>query len=547
MYQPRSLQTDEYVPWSRGRGHDVWNMLESSAGGDLKTIQALAGKDPDLIDCEFEYCRPLHFAIREGHWDVVQFLLDQGADPMCGGLGFQPSYRPHDPGSLPWPLTVARERGHHEIVALLESILRERFHIRPAEGEPLAALIRERDSSAVVAHLDAHPTAIDAADEFGNQPIHWAVMTRQRDLIDRLLERGADVNAQRPDGARPLDLTNGDYWYRGWRDLPREALRPHEVVMGYLLAHGAYYDIGTAAKLGDLRRVQELLDEDPALVDRVPPPSGYYHGVPIRNAAKHGHLSLVQFLLERGADPNQPEAVAPQGGALYEAIAGKHWEIVNLLIAHGANAQAAVESSGNCYWRAKRDEAPQEMLNLLAAHGGTLDVELACHDGDLQTMAAMLFANPDLDVREHLDTDNVQLVDLVRRYQPDVLKGMLFRGAKSLERAHWLLEQGMEVKRGNWLEITPLHRFALEGNLDMAALCLEFGAEANALDDEYASTPLGWAARAGKKEMVTWLLSKGAGATLPAGTPWAQPFAWAARGGHDEVVEILKRSRGQNT
>jgi hypothetical protein len=39
-------------------------------------------------------------------------------------------------------------------------------------------------------------------------------MTRQLDAIDELLARGADINAQRMDGARPIHLTNGDY-YRG--------------------------------------------------------------------------------------------------------------------------------------------------------------------------------------------------------------------------------------------------------------------------------------------------------------------------------------------
>jgi ankyrin repeat protein len=45
-------------------------------------------------------------------------------------------------------------------------------------------------------------------------------MTRQLDMIDELLARGADIKAQRSDGARPIQLTHGDYTYRGWRDVP---------------------------------------------------------------------------------------------------------------------------------------------------------------------------------------------------------------------------------------------------------------------------------------------------------------------------------------
>ena len=129
--------------------------------------------------------------------------------------------------------------------------------------------------------LERQPELIHAADERGTQPLHWAVMTRQIDLIDYLLERGADINAARPDGIRPLHLTNGDYHYRGWRDLPSIALQRHQVLIGYLLARGAAYDISTAAKIGDLDRVRELLDRDPALANQVPAYS-YYTGVPLR-------------------------------------------------------------------------------------------------------------------------------------------------------------------------------------------------------------------------------------------------------------------------
>src|SRR5439155_22836794 len=108
--------------------------------------------------------------------------------------------------------------------------------------------------------LNEAPERVHAADARGNQPIHWAVMTRQMDLIDALLERGAGINARRPDGARPLDLTNGDYWYRGRRDVPPDALREHLVLTGFLLARGADYAISTAARLGDTRRVRALLD-----------------------------------------------------------------------------------------------------------------------------------------------------------------------------------------------------------------------------------------------------------------------------------------------
>jgi ankyrin repeat protein len=538
MFQPEGLRTDDYLPWSRGRGNDVWRMIRAAADGDLATLNALLAHDSTLVDCEYQYYRPFYFAVRENQLDAVKLLLDRGADPFCGGLGFQCAYRPRSPGNLPWPPTLARERGFDALADLLDKTLWERFQITP-DGEILPVHIRSRDVAQVQATLDARPELLHFADGFGNKPIHWATMTRQLEFIDLFLDRGADLEDARPDGCRPLDLTNGDYHYRGWRDLPRTAIRPHEVLIGYLLARGAYYDIWTAAQLGDLERVQTLVQGDPSLINATPASSDYYNGAPLRNAAKGGHLAVVKYLLELGADPNRPEGVAPHGGALYEAVAGKHWDVVKLLLEFGANVHGHVESSGTVFWRAKREEAPPEIIQLLASHGAAPTYEMAAYDEDLEAIALMLSMNPSLDVVDHLNVENEDFLRLVMKYQPDVLSKTSFSAAKNLEQARWLLERGVDAVSPNWLGATPLHRFAFAGKQDFAELCLERGANLNAIDDEYSSTPLGWAARAGKKEMVSWLLAQGADPTLPHDKPWAQPAAWANLFQHTDVAQLL--------
>lgn len=145
-------------------------------------------------------------------------------------------------------------------------------------------------------------------------------MTRQIELIDERLARGADINARRADGARPIHLTNGDYSFRGWRDVPQDLpVRPAEV-LAHLRTRGAYCDLCTAASVGDLERVRALVQEDAALANRVLDcRTGYLgSGSPLRNAAARGHLETVKLLLEHGADPNlAEEGVAPYGHALY--------------------------------------------------------------------------------------------------------------------------------------------------------------------------------------------------------------------------------------
>jgi ankyrin repeat protein len=102
------------------------------------------------------------------------------------------------------------------------------------------------------------------------------------------------------------------------------------------------------------------------------------------------------------------------------------------------------------------------------------------------------------------------------------------------------MERGLDPRRSNWLGITPLHRCAAAGNVELAAVCLEFGAEIDAVDTEYASTPLGWTARAGQGTMVEWLLQKGANPELPEDEPLAVPRAWAERRGHRDVLDKLR-------
>jgi ankyrin repeat protein len=438
-------------------------------------------------------------------------LLDLGASPTYDSYG----------DSL---LTIARDRGYRDMETLLVTTQREKWGIVP-EGEEIAAAIRSRDVAQLVAHLDARPALLVAADKRGNKPIHWAVMTRQMPMIDALLARGADINARRPDGARPIDLTHGDYWYRGWRDVPSTAIQQHWILVGFLLARGAEYDISTAAKLGDVDRIRILLNDDPAL----------------KSAAGAGNLEAVKLLLERGADPNGAEPSAPDGGALYDAVAGRHVEIARLLLEHGARPNAMVESSGSCIWAARNHP---ELFNLLSSYGGAMTLELAAYDGNVPHIATMFLANPSLAVSEeaiHYATEggHQPVLELMLRYRPEALRSTRLGDVTTPEMAHWILDRGSDVNRTSWLRIAPLHRFASQGRIDLAEVCLDHGAEINAIDDEHRSTPLGWAARAGQDEMVRWLRARGADPRLPNEWPWARPIEWARRRGHREIVDFL--------
>jgi ankyrin repeat protein len=538
MTQPTALQKEEPLFWSTGLGTDVWQMFCAARDGDVEKIKKLLIKDHSLVRGAYDYRTPMSFAVANDRLEVAEYLLQHGASPVDSGTG--------DP-----LIQMARDRGLGPMEELLERALN---HRKGSEaGKLIAEAIRNRDLKAFNVLLASSDEYTHATDDEGNQPIHWATMSRQPEMIDVLLARGADINAKRPDGARPIQLTNGDYSYRGWRDVPGEwKWKPNDIYL-HLVSKGAYVDICMAALKGDEARVRTLLDLDPSLANKPSEYVTYYagSGTPLKNAAMAGRMAIVKLLLEKGADPNLPEeGIAPMGHALHSAVVYNHIEIVKLLLEHGAHPNVPVESSADTL-TAALERGDKAMINLLCSFGAARSLDLLAYYGDIQTAAAVLKANPALaDNVPALETaagqGNEDFIHLILHYQPDLPKhiavGVESRGPqdaiKSRELTEFLFQRGMNANFRNWLGITPLHRFAARGDIHNAALFLEHGADIDAIDEQHCTTPLGWAAKAGKAEMVQFLLEKGANAHLPTDKLWARPRAWAEKRGHEAVLAL---------
>lgn len=464
-------------------------MFCAAREGDISTLRRMLKKKPELARCHFHYRTPIYFAVRENQLAAAKLLLAFPGDRL--GLAVN--------DTLP---QVARDRGYAEMLTLLETYL-------DARGEAVCAAIRERTIRKVKKLLDGDPSLLSARDERGNQPIHWAVMSRQLPVIDLLLERGADLNAARLDGARPIQLTNGDYLYRGWRDVTSKT--GPAAVLQHLRKRGAYCDICTACFIGDTERVVELLREDPGLANRPSEYVTYYacSGTPIRNAAAGGHIEIVRLLLDNGADPNlAEEGIAPMGHALHSAVCNGHRAIVELLLERGAHPNVPVESSADTLSAAIRN-GDQEMITLLTSHEAARSMELLAYYGDTVTAAAMLHANPKLAE----DTEalcnaaregNEPFVRLMLRYRPKLAKKVGV-GGKTAAITELLFTHGMKANHRDWLEATPLHHFARRGDVMNASLFLAHGARVDVVDEDLRMTPLEVAVKFKRQEMVDLL------------------------------------------
>lgn len=549
LIRPAGLTGTRKLFWTSGMGADLWELFCACISGDLPAVKRLLEKDPALARAYYEYRTPIAFAVRHNQVEVAAYLLDHGAD-LFGTSGAL--------------VDVARQRGFTEMARLLGAKFAS-LHDASAAGDAIAEAIRSRDLAKVREMLDENPSLVNAGDSMSNRPIHWAVMTRQLEMIDELLTSGADINAQRGDGARPIQLSNGDYSFRGWvhaRDAPTT---PREV-LDHLRARGAYVDICTACYLGDINRVRELLREDPSLANRSSAYVTYYpcSGTPMRNAAGAGQIEIVKLLLEHGADPNLPEqGIAPRGHGLYAAVSNGHYEIAKLLLEHGAYPNPPVESSADAVGIAIA-RGDLRMIEMLARHGATWEIHMHSPEGvtyadivgtglpramnvlavynDLDTAATLLTGNPArADDEEALKaaaaSGHEEFVRLLLRHQPDLASRVTV--SRPREMAKLLFEHGMDPNRPNWLRITPLHYFAETSDVESAALFLDHGADINAREEEWSATPLGWAAHHGHALMVEFLLRRGAKTRLPDDPPWATPLALATHRGHEHVVRLL--------
>jgi uncharacterized protein len=296
MIQPNELKLE--LPMEVAGGvlsttTNVWRILFASYRGDLPLVKSLVDQCPALIYAQYNYSPPIHFAVREGHIELVEFFLDNGA---------------HDPLRKLYPFldvteTIAQDRGFTTIAKLLERYA-QRPDLQKHKGDNGAihfnrTALQNEFEKAVNANdlkrteeiLKQQPEfALDETYFWGEGILMMPAKENHREMIQLLIRYGARV---------PGILKWAQYYYferyDGASFMMEKRMSPNTMSWQHVtLLHDM-------AQKGCIDKA-ELLIKYGADID---PVDEEYQSTPLGMACRWGHLEMVNYLLKQGADPNR--------------------------------------------------------------------------------------------------------------------------------------------------------------------------------------------------------------------------------------------------
>uniref|UniRef100_A0A669EFB5 Poly [ADP-ribose] polymerase n=1 Tax=Oreochromis niloticus TaxID=8128 RepID=A0A669EFB5_ORENI len=422
---------------------------------------------------------PLHFAAGFGRKDVVDHLLQTGANVHA-----------RDDGGL-IPLHNACSFGHSEVVSLL--------------------LCQGADSN--------------ARDNWNYTPLHEAAIKGKIDVCIVLLQHGADPNIRNTDGKSALDLAEPSAKAVLTGQFPvcplNTASGNEEKLMALLTplnvnCHASDGRKSTplhlAAGYNRVRIVQLLLQHgaDVHAKDK----GGL---VPLHNACSYGHYEVTELLLKHGACVNAMDLW--QFTPLHEAASKNRVEVCSLLLSHGADPTLL-----NCHSKSSVDMAPTPELK------ERLTYEFKGH--------SLLQAAREADMAKAKKTLALEIINFKHPHTHETALHCAVASPhpKRKQVTELLLRKGANVNEKNKDFMTPLHVAAERAHNDIMEVLQKHGAKVNALDT-LGQTALHRAALAGHLQTCRLLLGYGADASLVS----LQGFT-AAQMGNEAVQQILNEN-----
>jgi ankyrin repeat protein len=289
-----------------GAGRDRPSLIDAAKSSDKDALRALLKQRPNINAPDGDGSTALHWAAYKDDLESADLLIRAGADVKAANdLGVTPLWTASQNGSL----------------AMVQRLLE-------AGADPNAPLVAG-ETPVMVASRSGSPEIVEQLLAKGGNPnahgargqtaLMWAAAQRHSDVINVLIAHGADLNAR-------SDV---------WKEVV--AVPPH----GYLeynraIPQGGNTALLFAVRVDDLASAKLLVSAGANVND------ANAWGVSATALAAHsGYRELVEFLLDRGADPNTRGAGFR---ALHAAIMRRDEKMVTALLAHGADPNAPLQT-----------------------------------------------------------------------------------------------------------------------------------------------------------------------------------------------------------
>ncbi|XP_052262259.1 ankyrin repeat domain-containing protein 17-like isoform X2 [Dreissena polymorpha] len=507
-------------------------LLEAAGIGKLSTADGKALTDPEVlrkltssVSCALdEAAQALHKMRAEqqsqlGNTDSQRSLAEACSDgdvPTVRKLlreGGSVHETTEEGDSL---LSLACSAGYYELAQVLLA-MKANVEDRGIKGD--CTPLMEAASGGyvdIVRLLIIHSADVNAQSSAGNTPLHYAACGGYEDVVQVLIEAGANVEQHNENGHTPL---------------MEAASAGHVGVAAILLNNGAGINthsnefkesaLTLACYKGHLEMVKFLLE---AGADQEHKTDEMHTA--LMEASMDGHVEVARLLLDSGAQVNMPADSFESPLTL--AACGGHVELANLLIERGANLEEVNDEGYTPLMEAAR-EGHEEMVALLLAHDADINAQteetqetaltLACCGGFLDVADFLISAGADIELG-----CSTPLMEAAQEGHLELVK--------------YLLKYKANVNATTGTNDTALTYACENGHTDVADVLLQHGAVLEH-ESEGGRTPLMKAARAGHLCTVQFLISRGADVNRQTTTNDHTVLSLACAGGHYAVVELL--------
>ena len=347
---------------------------------------------------------------------------------------------------------------------------------------------------AVVKYFVSQGADVDAKDNFGRTPLHFAVFSGNVQVVEYLVTQGADVygkttkaiptsmmrglNDDIPAGSTPLDLAklmDNTEMVEYLSGLPATPAQPQQVV----------------------HQTQFTAEEQTKIDDFMKGIGGYYSRKTLLQLAvyQEDSVAIVKYLVFQGADvkaKDQDDRIPLHDAARYENI-----EVTKFLVSQGADVNAK-----NSLGRTPLYEVTNVgIAEFLVSAGADVNVK------DGLGGCTPLFAVTNVEVAEFLVSAGAD-VNVKDNYGGTPLASAALDG--HIEVVKYLVSQGLDVNAKSNSGDTPLASAALNGHIDVVKYLVSQRANVNTKDNDSGRTPLHNAVGMTRLETVKYLVSQGA-------------------------------------